>query len=74
VLTSAHCLLPPFEAFVISGLQSFNLALPITLLSEGQIRKVSKTKLHEKFRTESQYDYDIAIASVDEEFTFGGIS
>jgi V8-like Glu-specific endopeptidase len=74
VLTSAHCLNTPFEAFIIAGLQSINLKLPIVPLSNsgGQIVKVTKAVLHEKFRMESEYDYDIALAYLSEDLLLGG--
>ncbi len=76
VLTSAHCLPLPLHIYIIAGQQSIDLKLLIESAStaEGQIMKVTMKKVHEKFYTESQYDYDMALASFKRELQFGGMA
>ncbi len=52
------------------------LQLPIESMSakEGQIVKVTDAIIHEKFRTQSKYDYDIAFASLGEKLVFSGMN
>ncbi len=69
MLTSARCLHLGSETKVYAGVSSFNFDQPMD--SQGQIRKVTKMKLHEKF-TPLLYEYDVGLASFDEELTFGG--
>ncbi len=76
MLTSARCLFHGPTTYIFAGSQSINIALPIlpsTVPSNGIIVKVANLKLHEKFKTESEYDYDVALASLANELTFGGI-
>jgi hypothetical protein len=41
--------------------------------SEGQIIKATKVKLHDKFQTKRDDEYDVAIALLNEEVSFGGM-
>ncbi len=45
-----------------------------TSLSGGQLMKMTRAIIHEKFRMESEFEYDVAIVSLNEEITFAGKS
>jgi hypothetical protein len=70
VLTSARCLIPLLETYIIVGVESINLEK--FLDSKGQIRKIERIKLHEKFDYRL-FEYDVALASFNEDLTFDGM-
>ncbi len=60
---------------IFAGSQNITIKLPIDQsdISQGQIRKVSKMKLHELFKWDL-LEHDVALASFDDELIFGGTS
>ena len=72
VLTSARCSLKMLTTYIFAGSPIIDLALvivPSNNLSQGQMRKGTKTIPHEKF-TPKQYEYDVALVLLDEELTY----
>jgi hypothetical protein len=68
-------LIPDHAAYVFAGSDTVDIKLPIVASSDppqNPIMKVTQAKVHLKFRTQSEYDYDVALALLGDDIGFGG--